>query len=434
MTKSNSQQAVYVVAGLRTPQLKADAKRGDFSASDLAVHATRQMLLKLPFTAEQIDEVIVGCVMPDVQEANIARQIALRVGCPETTTAWTVQRNCASGLQAIDSSLQSIRSGQAELILCGGTEAMSRAPVLWNDNMINWLGKWFTSPASQRLKLLGALRPVFFKPIFGLLKGLTDPLVNLSMGQTAENLAHHFDVTRSEMDNYAFHSHARLTKAIDDGLLENEVVPLVDSGGQVIKHDTGLRRDSSSKKLSRLRAVFDRKYGSVSAGNSAQVSDGACMMILANRKMLEKYQLQPLGKIIDCQWQALSPEEMGLGPAHAISALLKKRHLKLNQIDYWEINEAFAAQVIACVRALNDKDYCQQKLHLRAPMGEISEQQLNVDGGGISLGHPVGASGARIVLHLLNILKRKQAKRGIASLCIGGGQGGAILLEPGMGH
>jgi len=430
MPNKNTKETVYIVAGTRTPQLKAGAKRGDFSASDLAVSAARELLLGMPFSAEQLHEVIIGCVMPEAQEANIARQVALRVGCGEKVTAWTVQRNCASGLQAIDSSINAIRSGRSELILTGGTEAMSRAPVLWNEKMINWLAQWMHSSGSHRLELIAQLRPIFFKPVFALLKGLTDPIVNLSMGQTAENLAHHFDIHREEMDDYAFHSHARLAKAIDEGVMDDELSPIVNSKGEVIKYDTGLRRDCSPNKLSKLKAVFDRKYGSITAGNSAQVSDGACMLIMANRKMVDKYHLQPLGKIIDCQWQALSPAEMGLGPAHAISSLLKKRHLKLDQIDYWEINEAFAAQVIACVRALNDKDYCRQKLNLRSPVGEISEQQLNIDGGSISLGHPVGASGARIVLHLLNILQRKQARRGIASLCIGGGQGGAILLEP----
>lgn len=436
----NSRETVYVIDGLRTPQLKSSDKPGAFSASDLAVSAARALLLKMPFSAEAIDEVIIGCVMPDASEANIARQISLRMGCNKKTPAWTVQRNCASGLQAIDSGMNSIQSGRANLVMVGGTEVMSRAPLLWNKLMVNWLAKGFRLPShglagiNQQLKHFSHLRPGFFKPVFSLLKGLTDPLADLSMGQTAEHLAWRFNISRSEMDNYALQSHQRLEKAISLGVLNDELTPIYDKENHYYDHDNGVRKNSSLEKLAKLRPVFDKKYGSVSAGNSAQISDGACILLLASEKMVKQHNLPVLGKLLDCHWKGLAPEEMGLGPAYAIPPLLQKHALDIDDIDYWEINEAFAAQVLACKKALNDEEFCKKELKLNKKLGDIPDSRLNVDGGGISLGHPVGASGSRIVLHLLkhlkqNITQNKSSALGIASLCIGGGQGGAILVE-----
>ncbi|MDX2503173.1 MAG: acetyl-CoA C-acetyltransferase [Gammaproteobacteria bacterium] len=430
-----SRETVYVIDGLRTPQLKSTGKPGPFSAGDLAVAAARQLILKMPFSASELDEVIIGCVMPDASEANIARQIALRIGCDQSIPAWTVQRNCASGLQAIDSGMSSIRSGTADLVLVGGTEAMSRAPILWSDAMITWLSRWFSvrshglSGFMQRLSQIMYLRPGYFKPVFSLLKGLKDPISGLSMGQTAENLASRFAISRAQMDHYALQSHQRLSQALSQGDLADEIVPVYDHWNHYYAEDNGVRKDSSLLKLAGLKAVFDRKYGSVTAGNSAQVSDGATVMLLASAEAVKTYNLPVLGKLIDCHWQGLAPEEMGLGPAHTIPPLLKSNQLKMNDIDYWEINEAFAAQVLACKKALNDNEYCQQELGLAEKVGDIPDNRLNSDGGGISLGHPVGASGARIVLHLLNRLKRNAENLGVASLCIGGGQGGAILVQ-----
>ncbi|MBT4836379.1 MAG: acetyl-CoA C-acyltransferase, partial [Methylococcales bacterium] len=189
------------------------------------------------------------------------------------------------------------------------------------------------------------------------------------------------------------------------------------------------RRDSSVEKLAKLKPYFDRKVGMVTAGNSAQITDGACLLLLASESAVKKYKLTPIGKIADTQWSGLSPAQMGLGPAHAMSPILQRKRLKLDKIDYWEINEAFAAQVLACLEAWKDPKYCQTELNRRQIIGEIDPEKLNIDGGGVSLGHPVGASGARIVLHLLKTLQRTNSKRGIASLCIGGGQGGAMLIE-----
>lgn len=420
---------VFIVDGSRTPFLKAKGKPGPFSAANLAVAAARPLLARMPFDASDIDEVIAGCVMPSADEANIARIVALRLGCDQHVPAWTVQRNCASGLQALDSAAANIAAGRSNLVLAGGIEAMSHAPVLLAQSMVEWLGAWAKSRTfGARLKALSQLRPPHFKPIIGLLRGLTDPVVGLSMGQTAEILAQRFNISRTDMDAYAVRSHERLASAQDNGWLE-EVETIYDTLGNFYKEDDGLRRDSAIEKLATLKPVFDRPFGNVTAGNSAQVTDGAAWLILANQATVDKYQLPVMGRVVDSHWAGLDPAQMGLGPVHAMTPILKRQKLALGDVDYWEINEAFAAQVLANVEAWQDSDYCRKELHISKPMGELDQSRLNIDGGGVSIGHPVGASGARIVLHLLHVLKRQQAKRGMASLCIGGGQGGAMLVE-----
>jgi acetyl-CoA C-acetyltransferase len=381
------------------------------------------------FEPSDLDEVILGCVMPGPDEANIARVVALRLGCGYTVPAWTVQRNCASGMQALDSACAAIAEGRADLVLAGGTESMSRAPVLLGNEMVHWLADWNgANNLGARIATLGALRPRHLAPVIGLLRGLTDPIVGLSMGQTAENLAYRFQIDRTRMDAFSMESHRRLAQAQDARWLE-EIEPVYDSAGGFYEQDDGLRRDTSLDRLAKLKPVFDRPFGIVTAGNSAQVTDGAALLILASRRAVETHDLPVLGRIVDCAWAGVDPAEMGLGPAHAMSDLLQRHGLAVGDVDYWEINEAFAAQVLAIIDAWRDPAYCRTELGLDAPRGEIPHDRLNIDGGGVSLGHPVGASGARIVLHLLHVLNRHNARRGVASLCIGGGQGGAMLLE-----
>lgn len=420
---------VYVVDGLRTPFLKARGTANPFSAADLAVAAGRALLSRQSFSATDIDEVIMGCVMPRENEANIGRIIGLRLGCGEKTPGWTVQRNCASGMQALDCAAQDISSGRADLVLAGGTESMSRAPLMLTQDLTNWLAKWSSSKTFlARLKTLLQLRPQYFVPIVALLHGLSDPFCGLNMGQTAEILAYQFDITRQEMDAFSLLSHQWLAKAYDEKHL-TEVISLYDNLGRCYEEDEGLRRDTTMVALAKLKPFFDKKFGLVTAGNSSQISDGASLLILASEKAVRQYSLPVLGRIVDTHWAALSPQVMGLGPAMAAPPLLARHQLSLKDIDYWEINEAFAGQVLACLKAWESPVFCHEHLGLSQAFGTLDRNRLNVDGGAIALGHPVGASGARIVLHLLNVLKRERATRGVAAICIGGGQGGAMLLE-----
>ncbi|MGD8619023.1 MAG: acetyl-CoA C-acetyltransferase [Gammaproteobacteria bacterium] len=424
-----SGRRVYVVDGSRTPFIKARGKPGPFKAADLAVAAGRPLLARQPFAPTEFDEVILGCVMPGPNEANIGRVSALRLGCGERVPAWTVQRNCASGMQSIDTAAQKIASGRSSLVLAGGVESMSHAPVLFSDAMVNWLAAWTQArSAGARLRLLGALRPAHIRPVIALLHGLTDPVVGLSMGQTAEILAHRFHISRDMMDSFALRSHQRLDTAHKQGHL-GEIEVMYDQHGRIYDHDDGVRADSTLEKLAKLRPVFDKGIGNVTAGNSAQITDGAAWVILASEDMISRHSLPVMGELIDSQWAGLDPAQMGLGPVYAMAPIMQRHNFDSADIDYYEINEAFAAQVLACLAAWQDADFCRAELGRDTPFSPINEDYLNIDGGAVAVGHPVGASGARIVLHILKVLQHRNARRGMASLCIGGGQGGAMLIE-----
>jgi acetyl-CoA C-acetyltransferase len=247
------------------------------------------------------------------------------------------------------------------------------------------------------------------------------------MGQTAENIAHQFGITRAEMDAYAVQSHHRALAAQAAGAF-TEIIPLTDAAGHLYEVDDGVRSDSSPERLANLKPAFDPPWGNITAGNSSQVSDGAALLLLASQTAVDRWGLRPLGRIVDVQWAALDPAVMGLGPVHAATPILTRHSLGLSDLDLWEINEAFAAQVLGCVAAWNDDAWCREHLG-RGALGTLDMARLNVDGGAIALGHPVGASGARLVLHLLNALRARGLHRGMATLCVGGGQGAAMLIE-----
>lgn len=421
---------VFVVDGMRTPFLKARGEPGPFSAADLAVAAARPVLARMPFEPSALDEVIVGCVIPAPDEANIARIVALRLGCGDRVPAYTVQRNCASGLQAVASAYERIALGQAQLVLAGGTEAMSRAPIQWNTAMATWLAHLMRArKVGQRLQAIARFRPTLLKPVFTLLLGLTDPIVKLNMGQTAEVIAHRFGIAREEQDAYAVGSHQRVAAAYDAGHMQDEVTVLYDPRGKHYEQDTGLRRDTDGTQLAKLKPVFDRKYGSVTAGNSSQVSDGAAMLMLASEEAVHRYGLPVLGEVLGQDWAGVDPRQMGLGPVHAVTKLLRRTRTTMADLKQMELNEAFAAQVLACQAAWDSADYAREDLQLKAPLGAMDPARLNPEGGAVALGHPVGASGARLVLHLLKSLHRKGGGLGVATLCIGGGQGGAMLVR-----
>jgi acetyl-CoA C-acetyltransferase len=354
-------------------------------------------------------------------------------------------RNCASGMQALDSAIANMLAGRSHLVLAGGVDALSRVPLLYSDVMVVWFSNFMAAKSPlQKAGMFLRLKPTqLLTPIIGLMKGLTDPYVGLLMGQTAENLAHRFGIGRREMDEFAARSHARVIRAQESGFFNDahdglapEIAPIYDDRGELFKEDDGVRRDSTVENLAKLKPFFDRKYGNVTAGNSSQITDGAAWLVLADDEAVKRHRLKPLGRIVDSQWAGLDPAQMGLGPVHASTPILKRNGLKLDDLDAWEINEAFAAQVLGCLAAWKEDRYCREELGLDRAMGELDPEKLNADGGAIALGHPVGASGARIVLHLLHALKRAKAgnagqrpRRGIASICIGGGLGGAMLLE-----
>ena len=431
-------QPIYIIDGARTPFLKSRNRPGPFAASDLATAAGKALLVRQPFEPTELDEVILGCAAPSVDEVNIGRVAALRMGCGQKVPGWTVMRNCASGMQALDSAIANMLSGRSNLVLAGGVDALSRVPLIYSEAMVVWFSNFMAARTPlQKAVMFLKLKPTqLLAPVIGLMKGLTDPYVGLLMGQTAENLAYRFGIDRLRMDEYAARSHARVIRAQESGFfndahdgLSAEITPIYDGEGTLYKDDDGVRKDSTVENLAKLKPFFDRKYGNVTAGNSSQITDGAAWLVLATKEAVKRHDLRPVGRIVDSQWAGLDPAQMGLGPVHASTPILKRHGLKLNELDAWEINEAFAAQVLACLAAWKDDKYCREELGLEGAMGEIDMEKLNVDGGAIALGHPVGASGARIVLHLLHTLKRGKGSRGMASICIGGGLGGAMLVE-----
>jgi acetyl-CoA C-acetyltransferase len=302
--------------------------------------------------------------------------------------------------------------------------------------MAGWIARWFMAKSmQQRAELLIQLKPSYLAPVIALLRGLTDPIVGLNMGQTAEKLAFKFQITREEMDAFASESHLRAIRANAEARMI-EVTPIIDSKGRVYTQDDGLRSDSTVEKLATLKPFFDKKYGMVTAGNSSQITDGACVLLLASEEAVKRHRLKVMGRIVDSEWAALDPSQMGLGPVHAATPIMQRHGMSPNDIDCWEINEAFASQVLACLRAWDNDEYCQKELKLTGAMGAPSLDRINQEGGAIALGHPIGASGARIVLHVLENLKQQNGSRGIAAICIGGGQGGAMYVERerGMNH
>src|ERR1700744_1066825 len=421
---------VFIVDGSRTPFLKARSGPGPFTPVDLAVQCGRPLLARQPFAPDAFDQVILGCVNVIADEMNPARVAALRLGMGESMVAFTVQINCGSGMQSIDTAYRYIREGTANMILAGGTEALSHAPLVWPNAGVRWFaGLAGAKGIGARIMALLKTRPRFFKPIIGLERGLTDPITELNMGQTAEVVGHLLGITREQSEAYAAEIHRRLAHAQQEGFLKGEVETTFARDGKFYDHDDGVRPDSTPETLAKLRPVFGRPWGQVTAGNSSQITDGASWVILASEEAVAKHGLTPKAAILDSQWSALDPSIMGLGPVLWATELLKRNELILQDVETWELSEAFATQVLGCLAAWKDEKFCKEVLRLDGAAGELDQAKLNVDGGPISLGHPVGCSGNRIVLHLVNARKRLRTRAGIATECIGGGQGGAMLIE-----
>ena len=421
-----------IVAGVRTPFCKASGAMQTASAADLATHVFRELLDRTPIRPQAIDEVILGCAGPDAREANIARVAALRAGLPQETPAVTVMRNCASGMEAVLAAEQRLRAGEGEVFLVGGAESMSNFPLLMGADLVRFfqrLGK--ARSLGQRVRALASFRFRSLKPRIAVVEGLTDPTTGLLMGDTAERIARQFGIERAAMDAFALQSHQRAAAAQQQDRFRQELVPFVPAPGYrtALVADDGVRAEQSAEALAKLKAVFDRREGDVTVGNSCQLTDGAVALLCMSVAKAKALGLEPLAIVRGTATAGLSPAAMGLGPVHATPKALAKAKLRFDQLDLLEINEAFAAQVLACGRAFADDDYCRRELGLPGALGQLDPARLNVNGGAIALGHPIAASGARLVLTLAHELRARGARHGLATLCIGGGQGQAVVLE-----
>lgn len=421
-------ERIAIIDGLRSPIAKANGKLNDISADTLGAIITKELVLRNDLDYKQFDEVIMGNVAQPANAANIARVMAIRAGFPQSTPAYTVHRNCASGMQSISSAIEKINSNQGDLYLVGGMESMSNIPLLYSDNFRNLITKFtYSKSISEKFKLLTTFRLNFLKPTVGLISGLTDPISGKIMGITAENLANEFKISRAAQDEYALNSHKKAQKAIEAGIFKDEIHPIMTKNTSMIDDD-GVRFNQTIESLSKLNPIFIKDGGTVTAGNSSQVSDGACSLIICTESKAKELNLEPIGFISDYSYAGLDAHRMGLGPIYATKKLFDKTGISLKDIDLIEINEAFAAQVIANLKAFASEEFCQKTFNSPA-LGEIDESILNVNGGAIALGHPVGMSGARIILTALKELKRRDKNKALATLCIGGGQGAAFLLE-----
>jgi len=422
---------VAILGGARTPFVKMGGALQHTHAADLAKVALQEAMYRSHWPADRLDEVLLGNVVMPADAANIARVSAIYAGIPYGVPAMTVQRNCASGMEAIAEAAARIRTGRGTAILAGGVESMSTIPLLFPaettepfTRMSKARGFW------QRSTAVAELRPRHFKPVVALEKGLTDPTNGMIMGKTAELLAKEFNISRQEQDEFALRSHQRTIAAAAAGKFNDEIVPVYAGDHfEPVTEDIGPRDNQTLEALAKLKPIFDRRDGSVTIGNSCQVTDGAAVVLATDAEVASEQALRPLGYVCSYAYAGLDPARMGLGPVFAIEQLLRKNELSLNEIGLFEINEAFAAQVLACLKAMGSAEFAKQHLNRSRALGELDPEKLNVNGGAIALGHPVGASGARLTLTLLMEMQRRNVQLGIAALCVGGGQGVAMLLQ-----
>ncbi len=424
---------VAVVSAARTPLAKAFTELADVGAVELGVHAVRAAIAaaanrRPDFAADQVDQLVIGNVAGPADAANIARVIALRAGLPKDRIAHTVNRNCASGMQSLISAWDQIQLGNASVVVAGGTESMSQIPLLFNRRAA---GRWMELSRSkslmQTLRAVSAFRPSDFKPVIGVQLGLTDPVSGLNMGETAELLAREFDLSRDEQDRYALESHRRAAAARERCFLSGEIAEMVVNEESGVSRDNGPRDHQSLEQLARLRPIFDAS-GTVTAGNSCPLTDGAAALVMAGTEAAKTF-ADPLGFITDYEIVGCDPHRMGLGPVFAVARLLARTGYSMRDFDLIELNEAFAAQTLACLRAAESTTFARRELGRERPLGEFDRDKLNVHGGAIALGHPVGTTGTRLVLTLLRSLRERGLKRGLATLCVGGGQGVAMIVQ-----
>jgi len=447
--QNKSPDDVVIVEGLRTPFAKADTKLKNVHPAELGRVALKELIEKTNLDVNVIDEVIIGNTGSPSDAVNISRVVALNAGVPQRVPAYTVHRNCASALESIADGYERIKSGTSECIIAGGTESMSQMPLVFSKEFtkifselgsarttgqrLHALGSLLKADLQQVVELVttGPMQSSPYKPRVSIIEGLTDPFVGKNMGETAELLAKEFHITREEQDAFALASHQKAVVAQKNGNLAKEITPvfLPPQFKEVVAEDVGPRESQSLEALKKLKPIFDRRNGTVTAGNACPITDGAAMLILMKRSKAQALGYKPIAKIRSYAFAGLEPERMGLGPVYSTPIALKRAGLTLKDIGLIELNEAFAAQVLACTRAFASDEFAQKKLDLPQKVGEVDPSILNVNGGAIALGHPVGATGTRLVLTVMKEMQRRNVQFGLATLCIGGGQGGAMIIE-----
>jgi acetyl-CoA acetyltransferase family protein len=421
---------IAIVGGVRTPFAKAGSVLRSVPAQELGRIAAREAIERTGIAPSLIDHVVIGNVGSPADATNIARVIAVKAGVPARVPAYTVNRNCASGIEAIAAAARLVGSGEAKVVLAGGVESMSQIPLLFGDEA---KGIFFNlaraKTLGERAAVATRFRPRHLAPVVALEVGLTDPISGLNMGETAEVLAKEWKISREAQDEFGLRSHQRAVAA--RSRLAEEMVPVYmpPDFKAVVSEDVGPRPEQSLEALTKLRPYFDRRFGTVTAGNSCAITDGAAACLVMTTGRAAELGLPVLGRIRAYATAGLDPRRMGLGPAFATPLALDQAHVSFRDIQLIELNEAFAAQVIANEAAFSSARFAAEELGRSSPVGEIDRERLNVNGGAIALGHPVGATGTRLVISILHELRRRDLELGLVTLCVGGGQGVAMVLE-----
>ncbi|MGH9391229.1 MAG: acetyl-CoA C-acyltransferase, partial [Vicinamibacteria bacterium] len=399
------------------------------SSLDLARTVVAELLHRAELPPREVDRVVLGTVVPNVDAPNLAREAALAAGLPRTTDGYTVSRACASANQAIASAAEAIASGEASTVIAGGAESLSNVPILASKKLARALVA--ATKARSWPKRLAAFDGIKVKDLFPVTPAIAEHSTGLTMGASAEKMAQQNGISREEQDRFALRSHKLAAAATDDGRLGSEIVRYFVKPGYVasLHEDDGIRRDTDLASLSALRPVFDRKYGTLTAGNSSPLTDGAAVLLLMREDKARAEGREPLGYIRSYAFVGVDPfDQLLIGPAYSTPIALDRAGLSLSDLTLVDLHEAFAAEVLSVLKALESESFCREKLG-RGPLGKVPEDKLNVMGGSIAVGHPFGATGARITLSVLNELRRRGGGFGLVSVCAAGGLGASMIVE-----
>lgn len=421
---------VAIIDGCRTPFVKAGTAFKHMTAIDLGIAAVRELIARTELDPAEVDEVVYGTVVHSVLAPNIAREVQLGAGLPPRAPAYTVSRACASANQAITSAADSIARGYADVVIAGGAESLTDVPLLVSRPLRDRLvAASRAKTLGQRVKAFAGMRP---KELVPMAPAIAEPSTGETMGESAERMAKENGITREAQDRWALRSHRLAAEGTADGRLLKEIVPVYvpPNYDEVVDRDNGIRTDTSLEKLATLPPVFDRRYGTVTAGNSSPLTDGASAVLLMSEEKAKALGYEPLGYIRSYAYAALSPTAQLLqGPAYAAPIALDRAGVTMKDIELWEIHEAFAAQVLSNFQALDSDEFARRELGRSQKVGLIDEDRINVMGGSIAIGHPFGATGGRLTITLLNEMKRRGLGLGLITVCAAGAMGFAMVVE-----
>lgn len=419
-----------IIEGVRSPFVKSFGVLGDCDALELFSRTIDGLIRKTDVAVEAYEEIICGVVTPQVKNINVARDTVLNLGLPHHIHGYTLNRMCTSSLESIGNAVKSVLSGHSRMILAGGVDVLSDVPITYSKEARQSLLRFNKAKSTgEKASAMGSFLPKALAPKP---PGITEPMTGMTMGEHAEVMAKLNGISRHDQDVFAALSHQRAAAAQESGKFQKEIIPVWPSPSfsKCLDRDNIIRPDTSLEALSQLRPAFDRKYGTITAGNASTLTDGAAAVVIADEAHAKTLGLRPRAKIRDMVFVGVNPyEQLLIGPALTIPMILMRNKLGITDIDLFEIHEAFAAQVLSCLRAMESGEFCSRHLGMAKAFGAIPEDKINVNGGAIAIGHPFGATGARLVLSVTNELESRNGTFGVIAICAAGGMSGAMLIE-----